>query len=50
MDQPISINQYRSIHDMEIKANVLFFLPAIRRVRAENDKPATEVEPQIAAT
>jgi hypothetical protein len=31
-----------------IKANELFFLPAIRRVRAENDMPASEVGPQIA--
>jgi hypothetical protein len=30
-------------------ADELFFLPAIRRVRAENDMPASEVGPQTAA-
>jgi hypothetical protein len=27
----------------------MFFLPAIRRVRAENEMPASKVGPQIAA-
>jgi hypothetical protein len=35
--------------DTKIMANELFFLPAVRRVRAENDMPASEVEPQITA-
>jgi hypothetical protein len=32
-----------------INLNELFFLPAIRRVRAEIDMPAPEVGPHIAA-
>jgi hypothetical protein len=32
-----------------INLNELFFLPAIRRVRAEIDMPASEAGPQIAA-
>jgi hypothetical protein len=53
MNQLLSINAVQSIHIdqcAEINANELLFLPAIRRVRAENDMSASEVGPQIVAT